>query len=45
MPRPLLENLIRGLVAGLFLLLVPLLYVAIFRGRRKHARTFGEIGK
>ena len=41
MPRLLLAHLMRGLVAFLFLVLVPLLYVAIFRGRRKHAKTVG----
>ena len=40
--RPLLANLIRGLIALLFLVLVPLLYVAIFRARKKHAKTIGE---
>ena len=40
--RPLLANLFRGLIALLFLLLVPLLYVAIFRARKKHALAIGE---
>ena len=40
--RPLLANLIRGLIAALFSLLVPLLYLAIFRARKKHAMTIGE---
>ena len=39
--RPLGANLIRGLT-GLLFLLVPLLYVAIFRARKKHAMTIGE---
>ena len=39
--RPLLANLLRCLIA-LFLLLVPLLYVAIFRARKKHAMAIGE---
>ena len=40
--RPLLANLCRGLMGLLFLLLVPLLYVAIFRARKKHAMAIGE---
>ena len=41
--RPLLTNLIRGLVSLLSVLLVPLLYVEIFRARKKHARVIGEL--
>ena len=41
--RPLLASLVRGLVGLLFLLLVPLLYVVIFRARKKHAKTVGEL--
>ena len=41
--RPLLAELLRGLVVLLFLLLVPLLYVAIFRARKKHALAIGEL--
>ena len=40
--RPLLANLIRGLMSLLVLLLVPLLYVVIFRARKKHAMALGE---
>ena len=40
--RPLLANLFRGLTALLFLLLVPLMYVVIFRARKKHAMAVGE---
>ena len=40
--RPLLKNLSRGLVASLSLLLVPLLYAAIFWTRKKHAMTVGK---
>ena len=40
--RPLLSNLVRGLTSLLSLLLVPLLYVVIFRARKKHAMTVGE---
>ena len=40
--RPLGANLIRGLTGLLFLLLVPLLYVAIYRARKKHSMTIGE---
>ena len=40
--RPLLANLIRGLMPLLVLLLVPLLYVVIFRARKKHAMALGE---
>ena len=40
--RPLLSNLSRGLVAFLYLLLVPLLYLAIYRGRKIHAMASGE---
>ena len=40
--RPLGANLIRGLIGILFFILVPLLYVAIFRARKKHAETIGE---
>ena len=40
--RPLGANVARGLTGVLFLLLVPLLYVAIFRARKKHAMTIGE---
>ena len=40
--RPLLANLIRGLMALLFLLLVPLLYLANFRARKNHALAIGE---
>ena len=39
--RPLGANLSKGLT-GLLFLLVPLLYVAIFRARKKHAKTIGE---
>ena len=39
--RPLGANLIRGLT-GLVFLVVSLLYVAIFRARKKHAMTIGE---
>ena len=40
--RPLEINLGRGLIGLLFLVLVPLLYVAIFRARKKHAMAIGE---
>ena len=40
--RPLLANLFRGLTALLFLLLVPLMYVVIFRARKKHVMAVGE---
>ena len=40
--RPLGENLSRVLIGLLFLVLVPLLYVAIFRARKKHAMAIGE---
>ena len=40
--RPLGAKMMRGLLGGLSLFLVPLLYVAIFRARRKHATTVGE---
>ena len=43
MPKPLVGNLFLGLFAGLFLALVPCLYLAIFRARRKHARTVGQL--
>ena len=43
--RPLLANLFRGLLALLFLLVVPLLYVVIFRARKKHAMVMGELPK
>ena len=39
---PLLINLCQSLVGLLSLLLVPLLYVAIFRARKKHAMAIGE---
>ena len=42
--RPLQANLFRGLIA-LLLLLVPLLYVAIFMARKKHAMAIGEWDK
>ena len=44
MSRPLGAKLFRGLIGGLSLLLVPLLYLAIFRARRKHANMAGEWG-
>ena len=40
--RPLLANLIRGLISLLILFIVPLLYVVIFRARKKHAMALGE---
>jgi hypothetical protein len=40
--RPWLSNLTRGLVVSLYLLLVPLLYLAIYRGRKIHAMASGE---
>ena len=40
--RPLGENLSRVLIGLLFLVLVPLLYVAIFRARKKHSMAIGE---
>ena len=40
--RPLLANLIRGLISPLVLFLVPLRYVVIFRARKKHAMALGE---
>ena len=40
--RPLGENPSRVLIGLLFLVLVPLLYVAIYRARKKHTMTIGE---
>ena len=40
--RPLLANVLRGLTSLLILLLVPLLYMVIFRARKKHALIVGE---
>ena len=40
--RPLGAQFLMGLVGVLSLLLVPLLYVLIFRARRKHANAAGE---
>ena len=40
--RPLSANLLRSVCGLLYLLLVPLLYVAIFRARKKHAMAVGE---
>ena len=40
--RPLLADLFRGVTGLLFLLLVPLLYLAIFMARKKHAMAIGE---
>ena len=42
MSRPLGANILRALVGVLSLVLVPLLYGAIFRTRRKHANRVGE---
>ena len=42
MERPLLADLFRSLVTLLFFVLVPLMYLAIFRARKKHAMTTGE---
>ena len=40
--KPLLTNLFKGLTGLLFLLLVPLLNMVIFRARKKHAMAMGE---
>ena len=37
----LLANILRCLIGLLFLILVPLLYIAIFRARKKHAMAKG----
>ena len=37
-----LANILRVLIALIFLLLVPLLYLVIFRARKKHALAKGE---
>ena len=41
--RLLLDNISRSVTAFLFLVLLPLLHVAIFRARKKHAMTNGEL--
>ena len=40
--RPLSANIHRSVCGLFYLLLVPLLYVAIFRARKKHAMVVGE---